>query len=225
LDARYARGGQNSAQVQQFLLRSDNVQLLIDESSIIIEHLSSLPTKGATTRTAYFYFDFNDKSKQSTFNCLRSLAHQLIEQSETVQEDILDVFDEYKGSSSSLSQELVIDILALLLSCPKKTFLIIDALDECTQDERKEFLTALSTIKDIARGSFGIFITSRPEPDIRRGMEGLKVKELAIQPAHVDEDVRTYVEACLETDDTLKRWSPTLKKEIQDGITQGSNGM
>ncbi|CZR69571.1 uncharacterized protein PAC_19471 [Phialocephala subalpina] len=209
----------------EILWMHGNVQPLISESSIVIEYLSSLPTNGATTRTAYFYFDFNDKSKQSTFNCLRSLAHQLIEQSDTVHEDILDVFDKYKGSSSSLSQELVIDILALLLSCPKKTFLIIDALDECMEDERKEFLTALSTIKDIASGNFGIFITSRPEPDIRRGMEGLKVKELAIQPAHVDEDVRTYVEACLQTDGTLKSWSPTLKKEIQNAITQGSNGM
>ncbi|KAI9762711.1 MAG: hypothetical protein M1840_001178 [Geoglossum simile] len=191
-------------------------------SSIVIEYLISMHPR---SQVAYFYFDFSDKAKQNTFSCLKSIAFQLCEKSEELHEDVVALYEDYSRSSAGLSTEVLVDILALLLSSSSKTYLVIDALDECSEQERESFLASLGEIKSAACGNYGVFITSRPETDIQRKIGELSPVEVAIQPGLVDEDIRAHVRACLVKDVKLKKWPEVVKTEIEDRLTSGANGM
>ncbi|KAG8832783.1 hypothetical protein FRC20_007808, partial [Serendipita sp. 405] len=53
-------------------------------SSTVIEHLISECKNSIESRMAYYYFDFRDHEKQTAGGCLRSLIHQLCEQSDKI---------------------------------------------------------------------------------------------------------------------------------------------
>jgi hypothetical protein len=115
--------------------------------------------------------------------------------------------------------------LALLLSSPSKTYLVIDALDECNERERESFLASLGEIKAVASGNYSIFIASRLETDIQRKMDELSPVEVVVQQRLVDEDIRAHVRACLVKDVKLKKWPEAVKTEIENRLTSGANGM
>ena len=176
------------------------------------------------SQVAYFYFDFSDEVKQNTFGCLRTIAFQLCEQSEELHEDVVALYEDYGKSPVGLSTEVLVGILALLLS-HRRTYLVIGALDECNEQERENFLVAIGEIKSASCGSYNIFITSRPEVDIQRKMAEVSHIEVIVQPQLVDEDIRAHVRACLAQDAKLKKWPEVVKGEIGDRLTCCANGI
>lgn len=89
--------------------------------------------------------------------------------------------------------------------------MVIDALDECNEQERECFLVSVGEIKFAACGKYNIFITSRPEINIQRETGKLSPVEVVVQPALVDE--------------VLKKWPEDVKMEIENRLTSGANGM
>jgi hypothetical protein len=72
-------------------------------SSCIVEHMkvhdqNDIP--GAST--AYFYFDFSDRGKQTTQGCMQSLVKQLFDQSYQVSDEIRALYSQNKGGTPSL---------------------------------------------------------------------------------------------------------------------------
>lgn len=120
---------------------------------------------------------------------------------------------------------MLADILALLLSSPQKTYLVVDALDECSEHERESFLTSFEEIISAASGNYNVFITSRPETGIQRKMDKLHPMRVIVRPEIVDEDIRAHVRACLAKDDKLKKWPQAVKTEIEDRLINEANGM
>jgi hypothetical protein len=73
--------------------------------------------------------------------------------------------------------------------------------------------------------SHSIFITSRPELDIRRGMADLEVLSIEVQGPSVIEDIRCLIRAYLANDVRMKRWPENVNKEIIAVLTEKANGM
>jgi hypothetical protein len=124
----------------------------------------------------------------------------------------------------------LIRTLAALLGQNSMTYIVIDALDECREEngeeERRAVLDALREIKSSASGPFNIFVASRAELDISREMLlDLCDIDLNLQADSIDEDIRCHVHSCLAKDARLKRWPPNVKQEIEDKLTKDSNGM
>lgn len=195
-------------------------------SSAVIEYLSSGPVKG-DRNIIYYYFDFNDHGKQTALGCFQSLVYQFFQQSNDTLPKIQKLYEDCKGAAPSLPQ--LTGILTQLFSQDSPTFIVVDALDECKQEdgeeERSVVLEALREIKTSATGPLNIFIASRPEADITREMEDLCDISFDVQAALVDEDIRCHVRSCLETDVRLKKWPESVKKEIEDKLTNDANGM
>lgn len=195
-------------------------------SSAAIEHISNSADL-REGKVIYYYFDFNDHAKQTCFGFLQSLVKQICSQSDTTPAEIVKLHAECKGATPSTEQ--LIDTLTCLLSQDSATFIIIDALDECKEEEDEEersaVLSALREIKSSASGPFNIFVASRPEIDITREMSDICNIDLDVQSALVDEDIRCHVRSCLAKDAKLKRWPPDIKKEIEDKLTNDANGM
>ena len=104
------------------------------------------------------------------------------------------------------------------------TFLIIDALDECTQ--REELLDLLKRICSWKLPKVKILTTSRSEQDIEEVLRNLTTC-IGIQSAKLDADIRLYVDKRLASDPKLRKWSNNadLMEEIRLALVNGADGM
>jgi hypothetical protein len=103
-----------------------------------------------------------------------------------------------------------------------KTFIIIDALDECsnTDDIRLILLTELRTFKN----QVCLLVMSRPLPKFEEGLEGA----VRIHTEVSKSDIKNYLEERLASVTTMQRHfadEPSLKDAIVLRITQKIRGM
>lgn len=107
-----------------------------------------------------------------------------------------------------------------------RTTLILDALDECHLDERGKILDFLGSIPERISRPVRIYITSRPEGDIRDCL--INIPNLEIQATDNEADIAKFVKQTIETNGPWKQLlqkSPRLKKEIVETLLTRSNGM
>ena len=133
-------------------------------SSTAIETVKVHTTTISGAGLAYFYFDFNDANKQHVKGLICSLIAQLFHSRPGAAEKVHDA----SKSCEDGQQRPPVDsfqrcLKDILLSSPE-TFLIIDALDECTQ--REELLTLLQEICSWKLPNLKILTTSPSERDI-----------------------------------------------------------
>jgi ankyrin repeat protein/archaellum biogenesis ATPase FlaH len=195
-------------------------------SSATIEHLLEQPLSTEYT-IVYYYFDFRDTIRQTCSGLLRSLAHQICSQAKSTPELLLKLHEECRGSTPS--NEQLLEALQGLLQLAFRTFVIIDALDECpgSEDgERGDVLDVLKQLKTLEAHNLSIFVASRPEADIKEKMKDICDFDTDIQSASVDEDIRQYVRSCLSNkSDKLNRWPQNIKDEIEEKLMQKAGGM
>jgi hypothetical protein len=110
--------------------------------------------------------------------------------------------------------------LRLVLQCFTDTFIIIDALDECT--EREALLELIGKVVSWRLPGLRILVTSRREQDL---VDGLAMRELDLSENDISDDIRLYVEARFEQDPKLRRWQPHVRAEIETKLLEGAKGM
>ncbi|KAI9767070.1 MAG: hypothetical protein M1839_004627 [Geoglossum umbratile] len=89
-------------------------------------------------RLAYFYCDFKDASHQDPSNILGSTIGQLVMQGKEVPESLQDLYEKSSGGKERPSLQSLLDLLAEIVGGPNKppcTYIVVDALDECTERE------------------------------------------------------------------------------------------
>ena len=106
--------------------------------STIINHMNQHYEGDPSHRVVYFYFDFADNKKQTVANLLKSIVYQLIAIEEVIPESAAGLYTKYNGLQQPNLDELVGVVMAEG-SRTGRTFLMIDALDECPKEERQLF--------------------------------------------------------------------------------------
>jgi ankyrin repeat domain-containing protein 50 len=193
-------------------------------SSAVIEHLCSQPLS-ADYAVIYYYFDFSNASRQTYLGFLRSLVRQICARTKTVPKSAVELFDACKGVAPGSEQ--LLKLLKDLLKKPLRTFLIIDALDECPEsedNERKHVLAALAEIKALKAPNLSIFVASRPEVDIKQAMDTVCDIDIDVQATLTNEDIRFHIRAQLMIDPKLKRWQQSIKDEIEERLMKDAGG-
>jgi trehalose-6-phosphatase len=106
-------------------------------------------------------------------------------------------------------------------------FIVIDALDECPKNERREQLLAVITdIHSRSLDNIHVLVTSRREPDIEETLLPLlRTPAISLQGSHVDLDIKLHISSQLSTDLKLKKWPDEIKAEIESALISGANGM
>ena len=191
--------------------------------STIIDHVASVGPTQQNCSLAYYYFDFNETKKQTCESLMRSLITQLCWQSPESSE-ILEAL--YSYSDEGLREptvELLTKALRGFLGLYQETYIVLDALDECT-----DIPGVISFLDDIHGWHFQnlhILIASRKEVVIERGLQSLTTDQVLIQNALVDDDIKLLVRQCLRSDSELSRWPKSIKAEIDEALYKGSKGM
>ncbi|CUS10704.1 unnamed protein product, partial [Tuber aestivum] len=108
----------------------------------------------------------------------------------------------------------------------KKTFIILDALDEFPKDTRGSVLSWIGEVAaDHNAGSLSILVTSRPEADIVKSLEPLTNFSISLQSEIINADIRVYIQNSLDGRDGFKKFSKEIRSEIEDTLVTRSHGM
>ena len=106
------------------------------------------------------------------------------------------------------------------------TFIILDALDECT--EREKLLNWVESVipenleKDINLG-LHLLVTSRPEHDIEDKFKSYTYLDLVEDSEN--HDLVTYLDYKLQNDSDFKKWNPDTQEEIKLTLMKQADGM
>ena len=111
---------------------------------------------------ACFYFDSTAQKEQSAATVLGALLKQVVDSFREIPKEITDAFRRHKeliGGRELLLPEIVKMLGSL--SSTRRTFLCLDALDECAVPDRAKVLLSLKEIIKMSRTT-RVFLTGRP---------------------------------------------------------------
>ena len=103
------------------------------------------------------------------------------------------------------------------------TFIILDALDECT--EREKLLNWIHTVileKDMNLG-LHLIVTSRPEQEIENKFKSHHYLDLVEESEN--HDLVTYLDYQLQNDSDLQKWNSDTHGQIKLTLMEQADGM
>ncbi len=192
-------------------------------SSNIIDNLSIECEKSSSKALLFFYFDFDNPTNQTSKSLLRSLLGQLCLQSKNLPKALRSCFEisgngAYKPASSS-----ILRCLELLAEDFGKIYIVVDALDECI--ERATLLDTLEKVSQFKQANIFMLLTSRRERDIESQLRGLDLHDISFQETQTNEDIVKYLDAVLQQDKKLSRWTSEIRQEIETSLMNRAHGM
>lgn len=192
-------------------------------STIIAQVCETCLFEGAAI--AYFYFDFNDAEKQQSDKMIRSIVKQLYAKKKSV--DLESLFSSCDNGERQPSSDDLMQTLKGLIKDFHKTFIILDALDECS--DRQQLLDAIDEIQTWRLSGLHLLLTSRSLTEIENALKPMThlKSRICIQSAAVDADIEIYVRHRLQTDKNLRCWRNRIQaqKEINDTLKTKADGM
>ena len=187
--------------------------------STVINDITRHTASRTQAALAFYYFDFTNDVKTKTLSCLRSIILQLAEQ--TADTTSLQALQRAYAMGTPPIQEFL-DVLKSILCKHDRVYVVVDALDECTDQE--ELFDLLNSIRDWRLECLSILVTSRNEPDIRECLHPASKQEIYLRNSAVDKDIRRFIIETLQKDKRLQDWSDIFP-EIEEALTNGAHGM
>jgi len=179
---------------------------------------------------AFFYHDFNEDDKRNLRGLLSSMLVQLCHQSEPYC-DILSNFysDHASGLQHPSDDELVACLKEVLeLTGQAPIFLIVDALDECSDmsdipSPREKVLNLLEEIIELRVPNLRLCVTSRPEADIKLVLRPLTSYSVSLHEERGQmQDINNYIKSVVND---MRRWKSEHKQLVIDVLTKRADGM
>ena len=181
-------------------------------------------TRGQTATVACFYFDFAVQKDQSPVSTMGALLKQVVGGLEQIPEEISQAYQNQKKALGGRGPQLS-DIVKMLqtTSSKERTFICIDALDECVPEHQVKLLDSLNQILQTSQGT-RIFMTGRPHirPEIERRLAG-RVASLSISTKR--DDIIRYLYSRLEEDTTPDAMNSSLEADILKKIPEDISEM
>ena len=174
------------------------------------------------TAVACFYFDFAARNKQSPVNVLGSLLRQLVSGLDGIPEEVVRSFRNQKKviGGRGLQVSGIIKMFQTI-TATKRTFICVDALDECVPEHR---IVILESLGQITRESIDtrIFVTGRSQirSEVERNLGGAAAF-LLIEPT--GDGIIAYIRERLRNDTTPEMMNTTLEANIMASIPELSS--
>ncbi|KAF2499968.1 hypothetical protein BU16DRAFT_522834 [Lophium mytilinum] len=188
--------------------------------SHLIENVKYLCQNRRTKRCTYaYYYCYFGHNQDEAAPFLRWALNRLCREAETIPAAIYNIVR--KGEQPS-----VVDLLNALESVLDEfdmVYLFLDAIDESMP--RKDLLKVLRDLSTDSRfEKIQLLATSRQYLDIEETMQDISVPVSMSNPL-LDEDIRLYVRARVDTHPRLKGWSVQIRDEVVEALSNGAKGM
>ena len=171
------------------------------------------------TAVACFYFDFAARTEQSPVNMLGSLLRQHVSGLEGIPEAVVQSFRNQKKVIGGRGLQ-VSGILKMFqtITATKRTFICVDALDECVPENR---VLILESLGQIARESLDTRILLTGRSHVRSEVErklGGAADFLLIVPT--GDGIIGYLREKLKNDTTPEIMNSALEENIMESVSQ-----
>jgi hypothetical protein len=149
------------------------------------------------------------------------LNQLLRQQKKPISDEVNKLYLQHDRQGTRPSQSEFFNLLQREAQKFSRVFIIIDALDECSNDDRtrRRLLEKLRTLQKLA--SVNLMVTSRPFPDIIEEFESAITLEIRASEG----DIRAYLEEQMSRLPRCVLKDSRLQARIVDGITGAVNGM
>jgi len=225
---RRSRGREDIYQVTGIILGGEkkgmeSVLTVHDVSSLVVDRLS-YQSRGQNTAVTCFYLDFAAQKEQSVASILGSLVRQVVSGMEKIPEEITRAFKEQRLSNAGRGPELP-DIVKMLQSITSsmRTFVCIDALDECAVANRLKLLNSLQQILKSSPHT-RIFIIARPHvrAEVEKRLPG---RVISLSVGTRKDDIMGYLRLRLDEDETPEAMNESLEADILEKIPENMSEM
>lgn len=180
---------------------------------------------------AFLYCNYKEQDTQTTQTLIGSLVQQLVQRYPDIPSDLKVLYDDHSRNRPTPTPPTVRECLQLLKSqlvCCPTTFLVVDALDECDDQTRRELCAQLRKFCAQLRnlpGSTHLLITSRHNPELEDQIRPSTRLEIRAS----NEDIEMYLEDRIENEeDRLNRLTqedPELRPLVINTILDKAQGM
>ena len=180
--------------------------------------------KGNDIAILYLYLDYREQDQQSTTNLFGSLLQQLVRRSSSVLDKIVELHREHTSKETRPTANDFLKILQSEMARFSKVFMLVDALDECTEnnDTRDAVLTNFHHL--LSSSNVHLLTTSRHVNDMGSHFPGAVGLEIRAS----DVDIRKYLEARILRESRLARHisnDASLQELIVSMIIDKAEGM
>ena len=194
---------------------------LLCSSTIIEEIIHHCEGMGSPSTYAYFFFDSRDS--QADLQLHRKLICSLIRQLSGRFGSCPDVLVKLYGDGlQQPSIRALEDTLQQIVDGFHDVYIIIDALDECT--EREKLLKWITKIASWKSGKLHMLTTSRHEQDITNAIQSLSYSPVVVEGKSVADDMERYISQIFSTSDKWKPWEKVWD-EIKVALMRAAGDM
>jgi Cdc6-like AAA superfamily ATPase len=185
--------------------------------SKVVDHLTNYLHEEAL---AYFYCDRNQDPRRQPENILRSFVKQfaMSRDQDAIQHCLAQLYEQKHRegfSSNKMSFEECETLLIRLIQAYTRSFLILDALDECDQQLRGDLIEVFNRLVNTSKG-LKIFISSRRDADLKHQLE--KKSNVGIEATDNQKDISTFVAETIKRNQEVRRIP--IPKGLQDRIVE-----
>ncbi|KAK3994869.1 ankyrin repeat-containing domain protein [Cladorrhinum sp. PSN332] len=177
-------------------------------------------TERSQVAIAFIYCDYRDPTTKSEVEILSSITRQLAEQCKPLPLEVRTFRDRYAGKMTRPSVEERLALIRFLAQRFRRTYILIDALDECPKENRLRFLNLARKLESFVR----LLITCRPFVDLQGKFSNLFRLDIV---AH-ESDIQAYLESMIDKDEEMQCYAvrdPNLKRDIIKSLLAKADGM
>ncbi len=194
--------------------------------SRVIEHIQEQHALNDEIGIVYAYIQYDSPETHEPSNLLRAFIKQLCLRKE-LDLRLLDFFNEYSRDARGPSFEKLQWHFIELATPFTGFFVVVDALDEAPQEQRKKIFKMISNLVN-ELPCVRIFTTSRKEPDITKKFSQLKAPTIELEAKDSAEDIEIYVRGKVESlisDEELVLEDHSLQDMIIQELISKADGM
>lgn len=170
---------------------------------------------------AHFYFNYQERRNQSSEVVFASLLEQLAMSKTEIPKPVLELRQRTESQQRDFQQQNLEHAILLMCADFDQVFIVIDALDECDNEQRKSLIRALANLQK--KSSVRIFLTGRPHSgqEITRKLGA----PLQVKIGATDSDLRVYLSSKIDDSDNVDVIDEEFKEEIISQIIQAAHKM
>lgn len=190
-------------------------------ASITVNHLRRGRNEAMKTDrgVAVVYLKYNEP-EQTLDNLLGSFLRQLVEDLDALPPAVSELYDHHRDRDTSPSVDELSDSLLLTIDLFAEVFLVIDALDECSDELRWDLIERLETLQPHVH----LLITSRYLDSINEELELFIRFEIKAHRA----DIELFIDHQIKKNRNLRKIierSHALRCDIKDAVVKTAEHM
>ncbi|QGA20934.1 hypothetical protein EYB26_008644 [Talaromyces marneffei] len=190
-------------------------------TSMVIHYLHNTFRNDGAVGIAYLYCNFKRQDEQKFTDLVLSLLKQLVQEQSFMPNTVRELYDHHKPKRTRPSSEEILGALNKVATSYSRTFVIVDALDECQVSNECRTRLVLEMLRFQRKTGANLFATSRFIHEIESSFHNSPILEIRAN----DEDVQKYLDDRLHNFRSLISKDLSLQGEIKSVIAKAVDGM